>query len=88
MLDKNDYIENIFLVDKKHPEGKELHCMTHSGMIFILNERKYLQNIPCFITVFLARRNQILRLCKPFNIYVDEYTLKKCDYYKKNNLNV
>ena len=59
LLDDNDYIEHTFLIDKGHIDGKELHSITHSGIIFILNEQKYKSNIPCFITVLLARPNQI-----------------------------
>lgn len=88
LLDKDDYIEHIFLVDKMHPSGKELHCVTHSGIIFILNERKFREGIPCLITIFLARRNQIIRLYKPFGLCVDTYTLNKCDYYIENGLNI
>ena len=88
LLDKDDYIEHVFLVDKNHPEGKELHCVTHSGIIFILNERKYLKGVPCLITIFLARRNQIIRLYEPFNLKVSKYTLNKCEYYITNHLNI
>lgn len=86
-LDKDDYIEHTFLIDKNHPAGKELHCVTHSGIIFILNEQKYKNKKPCLITIFLARPNQIIRLYEKFNFQVSEYTLKKCTYYVKNKMN-
>ena len=89
LLDKDDYIEHTFLVDKNHKDGKELHCVTHkSGIIFILNEEKFKNNKPCFITIFLARPNQIKRLYEPFNFNVNEETLRKCNFYIKNNLNI
>lgn len=88
-LEKDDYIEHTFLVDKNHKDGKELHCVTHkSGIIFILNEEKFKNNKPCFITIFLARPNQIKRLYEPFNFNVNEETLRKCNFYIKNNLNI
>lgn len=87
LLDNNDYIEYTFLIDKNHIEGKELHCITHSGIIFILNEYKYNNNIPCFITVLLARPNQIKRLYEPFNLHISNYTLKKTKFYIYNNMN-
>ena len=80
-LEKDDYIEHTFLVDKNHKDGKELHCVTHkSGIIFILNEEKFKNNKPCFITIFLARPNQIKRLYEPFNFNVNEETLRKCNF--------
>jgi hypothetical protein len=75
-------------LDKNHPAGKELHCVTHSGIIFILNERKYELNIPCLITILLARPNQVKRLYEPFGIKISNYTYQKTQYYILNNLNI
>lgn len=88
-LEKDDYIEHTFLVDKNHPDGKELHCVTYkSGLIFILNEQKFKNHEPCFITIFLSRPNQIQRLYEPFNFEINKDTLKKCNFYINNNLNI
>lgn len=87
LLDENDYIEHVFLINKNHPAGPELHCVTHSGIIFILNQYKYENNNPCLITILLARPNQIKRLYDPFGFKIDEYTLNKTRYYIENHLN-
>lgn len=87
LLDTNDYVEYTFLIDKNHPEGNELHNVTHSGIIFILNQRKYENNLPCFITIFIARPNQIYRLYKAFDIQMSDYTLQKCLFYEKLGYN-
>ena len=39
LLDANDYTKYTFLIDKHHPAGCEIHNITHSGMIFILNQK-------------------------------------------------
>ena len=39
LLDSNDYTEYTFLIDKHHLAGYELHNITHSGIIFILNQK-------------------------------------------------
>lgn len=87
LLDINDYTEHTFLIDKRHPAGCELHSITHSGIIFILNQRKFKNNLPCFITVFIARPNQIFRLYNAFDIQLDNYTLQKCLIYEKLGYN-
>ena len=45
-----------FLVDKNHPNGKELHTVTDTGIIVIRNERTHKM-----ITKLIARPNQIKR---------------------------
>ena len=87
LLDTNDYTEYTFLIDKHHPAGCELHNITHSGIIFILNQKKFENNLPCFITVFIARPNQIFRLYNAFNIKINNYTLQKCLTYEKLGYN-
>ncbi len=87
LLDSNDYVEHTFLIDKNHKNGCELHNVTHSGIIFILNQWKYENNRPCFITVFIARPNQIARLYWHFGFAIDDYTLQKCLMYEKLGYN-
>lgn len=87
LLDTNDFTEHTFLIDKHHQAGCELHNVTHSGIIFILNQRKFENDLPCFITVFIARPNQIFRLYEAFNIQIDNYTLQKCLTYEKLKYN-
>lgn len=87
LLNTNDYTEHTFLIDKHHPDGNELHNVTHSGIIFILNQRKFKSNLPCFITVLIARPNQITRLYDIFDIQISNYTLQKCLFYEKMGYN-
>lgn len=69
ILEKNLYDCNIldtFVVDKQHHNGLELHCVTDSGLIIILNKRKYESSIPCHVTTLIARPGQIKRYYSPF----------------------
>lgn len=82
------FIDKVFLVDKGHPDGPELHCVTEKGIIFILNESKYENNTKCFITVLLARPNQVVRLYKACNLEVPRCVLNgafKNQLHKINN---
>lgn len=55
-------IDSVFLVDKGHPDGPELHCVLTNAMIVILNRGKYENGRPCLITVLFGRPNQVKRL--------------------------
>lgn len=55
-------IDKVFLIDKGHVAGKEIHIVTKKGIIFILNERKFLNGYNSFITILLGRPNQVKRL--------------------------
>lgn len=57
-------IIDTFVVDKQHHNGLELHCVTDSGLIIILNKRKYELSIPCHVTTLIARPGQIKRYYK------------------------
>ena len=76
LLDKDDYLVCIMSVDHGHPDGLELHCITHSGLIFILSEFKYNLKLPCVITILNAREKQLTRYGSE-NFQPDEYTLQK-----------
>ncbi len=80
-------IDKVFLVDKGHEAGKELHCVTKKGVIFILNERKYLKGYGALITALLARRNQVKRLYKACNLTVPESILERCAIYEAKGYN-
>lgn len=69
-------IDKVFLVDKGHEDGKEIHCVSRRGIIFILNEQKFLHNKSCLITVQIARTNQVLRLYKACNFYCPQRILQ------------
>lgn len=82
-LDKDDYIEKVFIVDTGSIEGCELHCITHSGIIFILNEDKYHYGEPCLVTIKIARVKQLEKYPYAFS----KETLEKCRQHQKDNLN-
>ena len=84
---KNDEVDKTFIVDKGHPAGMELHCVTKEGRIWILNERKYLNGDPCLITVLFGRPNQVKRLYDDIGPYVDKYILDVCYKNYKEGLN-
>ena len=80
-------IDKVFLVDKGHEAGKELHCVTKKGIIFILNERKYLMGYGALITALIARRNQIIRLYKACNLYAPQEIIDRCKTYVEQGYN-
>lgn len=55
-------IVDVFLVDRGHKDGPELHCVTQRSIIYILNERKYKERFHPVITVLFARPAQVKRL--------------------------
>lgn len=77
-------VHRAFLVDKGHPEGKELHCVTCRGIIFILNERKYLDHDYALVTVFFARPGQARRLYKAIGEEFPEFILRWCQRWQRN----
>lgn len=75
---KQAEIEKVFLVDKGHEAGKELHCITKKGLIFILNERKFKGGLPCFITILFPRPNQLKRLYEAIGEEAPKNLVKLC----------
>lgn len=80
--------DRIFRVDKGHPGGPELHCVTKNGIIFILNEAKYRKRENCIVTVLFARVNQAERLYKAVNIEFPKPIRKKCKEWVRHELNL
>lgn len=80
-------VDRVFLVDKGHIAGKEIHIVTKKGIIFILNESKFLYGKHSFITVLLGRPNQVKRLYEACNLVVPENILNYCKKYQENGLN-
>lgn len=84
-LDENDYVEKIFVVDRGHFDGDEIHCITHSGIVFILNRLKYeCSSLMCLITILIARPHQLERYGYP----VSEYTRNKALSHREQGLNI
>lgn len=81
-------IEHCFLVDKGHKDGKEIHCVTNDGIIFILNQKKYETGMPSLITYFLARQNQVKRLYDVLGYKMSDRLWKACLGYWRNGENV
>ena len=81
-------IDRCFLVDKGHPDGEEIHCVTTNGMIFILNERKFIKGTNSFITVLIARSNQVYRLYEECGLKVSQDILNICKIHEDAGLNV
>ncbi len=79
--------DRIFRVDKGHPDGAELHCVTENGIIFILNEEKFRNWEGCIVTVLFARVNQTKRLYKAVGIEFPESIRRKCEEWERRGLN-
>ena len=75
-LDHEPTIDKAFIVDKGHRNGKEIHCVSKKGIIYILNLRKYLNNYNSLITVMVARPRQITRLYEACNLRASESIVK------------
>ena len=76
-LDEGSKIAKIFVVDKGHKDGLELHVVSTEGMIYILNKNKFERNVDCFITVLVARPNQVARLYRACNAYAPNSIIQK-----------
>lgn len=74
-------IDRVFLVDKGYKDGPELHCVTKKGIIFILNKEKYENHRNSFITILIARPNQVIRLYKECGLIVPQNILDKTKKY-------
>lgn len=49
------------VVDTGHPQGLELHVLTDTGLVLVLNERSHR-----LVTVLIARPGQVRRYYEPF----------------------
>ena len=78
MLDHEPTIDKAFVVDRGHKNGKEIHCVTKKGIIYVLNLRKYLNNYNSLVTVMVARPRQITRLYEACNLKASETIVNYC----------
>lgn len=76
-VEKFPVIDSAFLVDKNHDKGKEIHCVSTHGIIYIYN-----QNSRKLVTMIIARPNQIKRLYESCGKNIPEIILQEA---KKNN---
>lgn len=77
-LEKFPVINESFLVDNGHEKGKEIHCVSMHGIVYIYN-----YNSRKLITMILARPNQIKRLYDSVGKNVPAEILQEA---KKNNI--
>lgn len=71
-----------FVVDKNHPNGNEVHILTDTGLIVILNERT--KNL---VTILIARPNQIKRYFQESELADLSEILELAQIHKKMKLN-
>lgn len=82
LISKKHKIDKIFLIDKGHKNGKELHIITTQSCILIFNyESKR------FITVLFARPNQLIRLYDAVGLKVSNEMLETCRQYSDKKMN-
>ncbi len=86
-LDDGSRIDNIFVVDKGHKAGLELHVVTSKGIIYVLNKNKFEQNVDCLVTVLIARPNQVARLYKACGLYAPNMIVQHCMINQKKGRN-
>ena len=75
-------IHTSFLVDKGHYNGPEIHNISERAIIYIVNARTRM-----FITVLLARPNQIVRLYKECGLIAPPNIVSFAVEYQKNGYN-
>ena len=77
-LDEGSHVDNIFVVDKGHRDGLELHVVTSRGIIYVLNKEKFEKNINCLVTVLIGRPNQVARLYRACGLYAPNMIIQHC----------
>lgn len=72
-----------FFVDKGHVNGPEIHFISDKGIIYIFNARTHL-----YITLLIARPNQILRYYKACQIEVNKNVDKVLKLARQHQLDM
>lgn len=78
----NDMVDQVFLVDRFHRNGKEIFFVLKNGVIFIFN-----QNSLKLITILFPRPNQVKRLYRDCGLCPSKSLLDICEKNKTNKLN-
>ena len=86
-LDSNPEIDRIFLVDKGHRDGMEVHVVTKEGFIYVFNNMKLFLRQQALVTILVARPNQVERLYEACRLTVDESIIAKCREHQMAGLN-
>lgn len=82
-------VDKIFVVDKFHRNGLELHCVLNKGIIIIINKNKYELYNSGMITILFARPNQVIRLYSSCGLKCPSYIINYCkDNVKKGYENI
>lgn len=76
------YVLISFLVDKHHKNGREIHCITNTGMILIFNEETKV-----LATILIARPEQIERYYNAISLKTPKYLILLGKMHKKRRLN-
>lgn len=87
-LDPNPTIDKAFIVDRGHRNGKEIHCVSEKGIIYILNLRKYLKDYNSLVTVMIARPRQVTRLYEACDLSASESIINTCRYNQQMGYNM
>ena len=87
-LDPNPTIDKAFIVDRGHRNGKEIHCVSQKGIIYILNLRKYLKDYNSLVTVMIARPRQVTRLYEACNLLASENIVNHCRHNQQMGYNM
>lgn len=83
-----DKIANVFLVDKGHENGAELHVVTFNGLIYVLNQGKAEnRQTNALCTVLIARVNQAARLYEAVGLKAPAYVIEACRKNQQIGLN-
>ena len=86
-LDSNPEIDRMFLVDKGHKDGMEVHVVTKEGFIYVFNNMKLFLGQQALVTILVARPNQVERLYEACRLTADESIIAKCREHQQAGLN-
>ena len=86
-LDSNPEIDRMFLVDKGHRDGMEVHVVTKEGFIYVFNNMKLFLGQNALVTILVARPNQVERLYEACRLTADESIIAKCRAHQAAGLN-
>jgi hypothetical protein len=89
-LEPNPKIDKMFLVDRHHKDGQEVHVVTKGGMIYVFNNMKLFLGQKALITILIARPNQIRKLYKDCGLkqQPDDSIIEKCLSHQKAGYNM
>lgn len=87
-LDQKPIIDKAFIVDRGHRNGKEIHCVSKQGIIYVLNLRKYLRNDNSLVTAMVARPRQVTRLYETCNLKASDSIVNHCRHNQKLGYNM